>query len=106
MKRYTSLSECYEDGQPASRYYSQWPGAVPKVGNVYVTHPGTWQEVRYRVVYVGEGVAVGIALGSPLMGMRNKGDAALFHADGIRAGWRYRDDRPGYRLQPEEGADE
>ncbi len=99
MKHYNYPSECIDDGQPISRYYEQWPAAVPQVGRVYATHPGRWNECRYRIVYVGHGIALGICEGSPQMGNLNKGDAALFHAEGCRTGWQYDDIRAGYRLR-------
>ena len=80
-------------------YYEQFETAAPVVGKEYKTGKGTWQEFTYKIVYIGEGVALGVCTGTKECGTFSVGDKKLFHAEGFRSGWAYKDDRSVYRLQ-------
>lgn len=97
---YETPNACREDGLPSSHYYEQFTSVVPVEGETYVQSPGTWQEKTFKILYVGEGVALGTCIGSKGMGDMCDGEKVLFHADGYRAGWKYHDIRSVYRLRP------
>lgn len=98
--KYQTPMECVEDGLPYSHFFKQFTSVVPVVGETYVQAPGTWQEKTFKILFVGDGVALGTCVGSKDMGDLCNGKKELFHADGHRAGWKYHDIRSIYRLHP------
>lgn len=91
----------FEDhGLPRSEYYKQFKSAVPELHGIYKQAKGTWEELTYKIIYVGEGVALGVCISTKEMGNFAVGKKSLFVANGSYLdGWKYEDNRPTYRLQ-------
>jgi hypothetical protein len=90
--------EYFEDNDlPIAGYYAQYKGATLEVGKTYRQN-GMVYWVDFKIVYVGEGVALGmeVANGNNSYGIGGK---CLFVAEGIMSGWKYKDQRPQYVLK-------
>lgn len=98
MSTIKSYYDIADDGQPASKFYEQFELPVLEVGKVYKRSAGNWQEESYRIIFIGEEVAVGVCTGTKEMGNWSVGKKKLFHADTMRAGFVYGDVRSVYRL--------
>ena|SRR5690554_13308 len=95
--KYDSPIEAYEATGSVKAYYEQYPGAVLEVGKVYTQAKGTWFEADFKIIFISDdGVALGTCIKSKV---GNEGEKELFEAAGIRSGWKYKDNRPVYRLQ-------
>lgn len=91
--KYDSPLTAAEETGSSKPYYEQFPSIVPEAGKVYTRAKGTWQETDYTILCVIDGVALGVSNGSFVK------NHCLFHAEGVKAGWKYDDARPLYRLQ-------
>lgn len=90
--------EYFEDNDlPIKDYYAQYEAAVPEVGKTY-RQKGMVYWCDYKIVYVGEGVALGVEVANG-NGSFSIGNKCLFTAEGPCAGWKYRDQRPQYLLK-------
>lgn len=91
----------YDECNTHREYYAQFTTAKPELGKRYINNKGCFTQTEYQIVYVGHGVALGVEIGKNGkdkfgLGSPNKD---LFIAEGIKAGWRLYDNRPGYRLR-------
>lgn len=93
-----SLSMIRDEDLPHSAFYAQFKLPTLVVGNEYKQAAGTWHEKTYKIIFIGEGVALGICTASKEMGNLPVGEKKLFHADAMREGFVYHDDRSIYRL--------
>lgn len=97
--KYDSPIEAYEATGSAKAYYEQYRGAVLEVGKVYTQAKGTWFEADFKILFISDDVALGICVWSKV-GI--EGEKELFRVGGIQSGWKYKDNRPVYRLQEKE----
>ena len=93
-----------EDGcLSTTAYYKQFQPIELRVGGVYrQLNLGKWAETHYKIIFIGEGVAVGIVVWDAISGTKNIGGAEMFYCDPKRPylnGVKYNDTmRPCYRL--------
>ena len=87
----------------AEQYYAQFKTARNlEVGKVYKQpNIGLWAETHFKIVFIGEGVALGVAINGPSVKVGLAGYKTLFHTSGNLAGWKYQDSRSCYRLTEE-----
>lgn len=90
--------EYFEDNDlPIGDYYAQYKASVPVVGEIY-RQKGVVYWVDFKIVYVGEGVALGVEVANG-NGSYGIGSKCLFVAGGAQAGWKYKDPRPQFLLK-------
>tara|TARA_R110000744_G_C19371770_1_gene563262 strand:+ start:86627 stop:86929 length:303 start_codon:yes stop_codon:yes gene_type:complete len=98
--KYNSPFEALEETGSFDAYYKQWESVKPEIGPEYYQAKGTWQEMTFKIVYIGNGVALGVCTGAKGMGNYAPiGKKVLFVSEGVKAGWVYEDSRSIYRLQ-------
>jgi hypothetical protein len=91
-----SLCEYVENGGTPKGYYDQFVTVKPEIGKVYINNAENWMAHEFLITYVDDVVALGVCLTENTSIKRE-----LFYSSGLRAGWKYGDNRPTYRLSKE-----
>lgn len=100
MSKNRPTSYFLDKGLPLSDYYKQYNSPISlEVGKTY-RQPGAVYYRDYKIVFVGEGVALGVEVSNG-NGNFNLGHKGLFYAEGHNIGWKYQDNRPPFRLEEE-----
>ena len=89
-----SRSEYEEKYGSYKGFYQQYDTAVPITGKEYLINKGCWMQAKVKIVFNGEGVALGVVTEG-----LSKGDKFLFYSEGEMIGWRYKDSRSPFRLR-------
>lgn len=91
-----SFHEYVENGGTAKGYYDQFVTVKPEIGKVYINNADNWMALEFLITYMDDVIALGVCLTENTSIKRE-----LFHSSGLRAGWKYGDSRPTYRLSKE-----
>ena len=98
--KYKSAWAASENTGSTKPYFDQFekPERL-EVGKVYhQENIGEWASCDYKIIFIGEGVALGISINSRISKDCN-GEKELFYSEGNAIGFKYGDiDRPCYRL--------
>lgn len=90
-----TLCEILDNGGNYSDFYGQYKTATPELGKVYkVDDIGKWAQKEVKIVWIGEGIAVGVETKGLSVGSKT-----MYNSSGVYAGWVYNDRRAVYRLQ-------
>lgn len=95
-----SLSDYLEDVCTTAEWINQHNPIKLEVGKVYVQAKGTWHEHHYKILFVDDKIATGVAVWSKIGdGKKYSGDYSLFY---VANGFKYQDvTRAIYRLSEE-----
>ena len=61
--------------------------------------PNTWMQSILKIIFIGDGVALGVEVSSCATKAGSPGRKVLFNTSGLGIGWVYGENRPEYRLQ-------
>ena len=96
--KYSSPFEAYEETGSGNNYYKQFKTSKPVIDQVYrVTGCGIITE-HVKIVGIVEGVAIGRVI-EDTNGGSQVGSMSMYHLEGLKAGWKYNENRSGYRLK-------
>ena len=96
--KYGSPFEACEDTGSSAHFYSQFKTAVPQLDCVYkVVGCGIITDY-VRIIALVDKVAIGKVIRDN-NGNHGVGQLNMYNTSGISIGWKYREQRSGYRLQ-------
>ena len=97
--KYSSYSEAVLDnGWSPAQYYNQFDPIDLQLGEVYVSNKSNFMETHYKIIFVGEGIAVGKEVKGNSITCGASPDLSLFIAEGNQGGWKQNDPRPSFKL--------